>query len=172
MQRTFTTLRAALSAAAFAGLLAAAPTVALAQAGPGAAANLLGTTAGGGTDRGAIELVQGNRHGWRQRTLRRHYYGPRRGYRSGRHARPWRYRNYRAYRAPRYRYGYRYRASPRRYYGYGPALMIGGTLALSQSRYADRWQRCDDRYKSFRWSDGTFQPYGGGPRQLCPYLRR
>ncbi|MEZ5855293.1 MAG: BA14K family protein [Hyphomicrobiaceae bacterium] len=72
-----------------------------------------------------------------------------------------------------------------RYYGYrhhrGPsgaavaagiaAMIIGGAIANSQSRYGDRWERCDDRYRSFRWSDGTFQPYGGGPRQLCPYLR-
>ncbi|MGE3914975.1 MAG: BA14K family protein [Hyphomicrobiaceae bacterium] len=75
----------------------------------------------------------------------------------------------------RHRYGHRY--GHRRYYGYGPAagiagLIIGGAIAASQSGYRDRWERCDDRYKSFRWSDGTFQPYGGGSRQLCPYLRR
>lgn len=37
--------------------------------------------------------------------------------------------------------------------------------------YRSAWRRCDRRYRSFRWSDGTFQPYGGGPRRLCPYLR-
>lgn len=30
--------------------------------------------------------------------------------------------------------------------------------------------RCADRFRSFRYSDGTYQPYGGGPRELCPYL--
>ncbi|MEZ5844603.1 MAG: BA14K family protein [Hyphomicrobiaceae bacterium] len=38
-------------------------------------------------------------------------------------------------------------------------------------RSGSAWQRCDDRFKSFRWSDGTYQPYGGGPRRVCPYLR-
>jgi len=52
------------------------------------------------------------------------------------------------------------------------ALIIGGSIAESQAHYLDRWERCDDRFRSFRWSDGTYQPYGGGPRRLCPYLRR
>lgn len=30
---------------------------------------------------------------------------------------------------------------------------------------------CERRYNSFRRSDGTYQPYGGRPRELCPYLR-
>ena len=30
---------------------------------------------------------------------------------------------------------------------------------------------CERRYSSFRRSDGTYQPYGGGPRQRCPLLR-
>lgn len=51
------------------------------------------------------------------------------------------------------------------------ALIIGGAIAASKRNYRGRWERCDDRYKSFRWSDGTYQPYGGGPRVLCPYLR-
>ena len=74
-------------------------------------------------------------------------------------------------------HGYRgYRNWGPRYYGYGPgiaagvAAIIGGSIAASQRDYGDAWQRCDDRYNSFRWSDGTFQPYGNGPRQLCPYL--
>jgi hypothetical protein len=50
------------------------------------------------------------------------------------------------------------------------ALIIGGAIAASRRDYRDRWEECDERYRSFRWSDGTFQPYGGGPRQLCPYL--
>ena len=35
---------------------------------------------------------------------------------------------------------------------------------------ADPYERCAYRFRSFRYSDGTFQPYGGGPRELCPYL--
>jgi hypothetical protein len=30
---------------------------------------------------------------------------------------------------------------------------------------------CEKRYSSFRRSDGTYQPYGGGARQRCPLLR-
>lgn len=30
---------------------------------------------------------------------------------------------------------------------------------------------CERRYSSFRRSDGTYQPFGGGPRQRCPQLR-
>lgn len=30
---------------------------------------------------------------------------------------------------------------------------------------------CERRYSSFRRSDGTYQPYGGGARQRCPLLR-
>jgi BA14K-like protein len=30
---------------------------------------------------------------------------------------------------------------------------------------------CERRYSSFRRNDGTYQPYGGGPRQRCPLLR-
>lgn len=84
--------------------------------------------------------------------------------------RHWRGHGYRGYRhwgsGPRYRY-----------YGYGPgiaagvAAIIGGSIVASQRDHGDAWQRCDERYNSFRWSDGTFQPYGDGPRQLCPYLR-
>ena len=95
--------------------------------------------------------------------------------------RGWDYGN-RHWRGHRYgygRWGDRYDGwGPRyRYYGYGPgiaagvAAIIGGSIAASQRDYGDAWQRCDDRYNSFRWSDGTFQPYGDGPRQLCPYLR-
>jgi hypothetical protein len=50
-------------------------------------------------------------------------------------------------------------------------LIIGGAIAASQRDYRDRWEECDSQYRSFSWSDGTFQPYGGGPRELCPYLR-
>ncbi|HEU0058398.1 MAG TPA: BA14K family protein, partial [Hyphomicrobiaceae bacterium] len=30
---------------------------------------------------------------------------------------------------------------------------------------------CEKRYSSFRRSDGTYQPFGGGPRLRCPLLR-
>ena len=108
---------------------------------------------------GKLQLVQHRRHGWRHsgRWGGRHYGGHRwRGYRGWRHG------------------GWR---GNRRYYGYGPgiaagvAAIIGGSIAASQRDYRDAWQRCDDRYNSFRWSDGTFQPYGDEPRKLCPYLR-
>jgi hypothetical protein len=70
----------------------------------------------------------------------------------------------------------------RRWYGgrwIGPAivagtaaLILGGSIAESQASYGDRWDACADRFQSFRWSDGTYQPYGDNPRRLCPYLRR
>lgn len=50
------------------------------------------------------------------------------------------------------------------------ALIIGGSVAESRSRYGDRWDQCASTYRSFDWSDGTFQPYGDGPRRVCPYL--
>lgn len=66
----------------------------------------------------------------------------------------------------------------RRGRGIGPAIgagiaaaIIGGAIASSKRNYGGRWERCDDRFKTFRYSDGTYQPYGGGPRRLCPYLR-
>jgi hypothetical protein len=30
---------------------------------------------------------------------------------------------------------------------------------------------CERRYSSFRRSDGSYQPFGGGPRLRCPLLR-
>ncbi len=50
-------------------------------------------------------------------------------------------------------------------------LIIGSTIAQSQAGYRDRWEMCADRFQSFSWSDGTFQPYDG-PRRVCPYLVR
>ncbi len=58
--------------------------------------------------------------------------------------------------------------------GTGPGVAVavaGGSIAVSKRDHAERWEACDERYRSFRWSDGTFQPYGHRPRQLCPYLR-
>lgn len=51
------------------------------------------------------------------------------------------------------------------------ALIIGGSIAQSRASHNDRWEMCAERYVSFSWSDGTFQPYDG-PRRLCPYLER
>lgn len=51
------------------------------------------------------------------------------------------------------------------------ALIIGGSIAQSRAGYRDRWEMCADRYVSFSWDDGTFQPYDG-PRRICPYLVR
>jgi len=106
-----------------------------------------------GADRGIVHLAQhGRRHSGRRRAHRRS------GYRRGH--RRWR------------------RHHRRRYYGsrwIGPAIasiIIGGAIASSKRDYRDRWERCDDRYKTFRWSDGTYIPYVGSPRRLCPYLRR
>ena len=52
------------------------------------------------------------------------------------------------------------------------AAIIGGAIVNSQRAHAGRWERCDARYRTFRWSDGTYIPYVGAPRELCPYLRR
>lgn len=52
------------------------------------------------------------------------------------------------------------------------AAIIGGAISSSRHNYRDRWERCDDRYKTFSWKDGTYIPYVGSPRVLCPYLRR
>lgn len=52
------------------------------------------------------------------------------------------------------------------------AIIIGGAIASSKERHRDRWERCDDDFRTFRWSDGTYIPYAGSPRVLCPYLRR
>ena len=53
--------------------------------------------------------------------------------------------------------------------------MIGGAIANSNSYYrggggSAHVQWCYDRYRSYRASDNTFQPYNG-PRQQCysPY---
>lgn len=116
------------------------------------------------------------------------YRGQRRVYRSGRTY----YRSPRIVRRGGYGWygghrGYRYyRPGYRRYGGYWfpPAAfavgaLLGGALAaqaapgyyggrggLSAQHYA--W--CDQRYRSYRASDNTFQPYNG-PRQQCysPY---
>lgn len=34
----------------------------------------------------------------------------------------------------------------------------------------DAYDRCADKFKSFRYSDGTYQPYDSDFRRRCPYL--
>jgi membrane peptidoglycan carboxypeptidase len=46
------------------------------------------------------------------------------------------------------------------------ASLISGT-SLGQCDY----RTCAARYRSFRASDCSYQPYGGGPRQACPFGR-
>jgi len=85
----------------------------------------------------------------------------------------------RRWRNRRGRHSRRHRRHRRRHHDrhdFRPGAAIGGLIggillneAFRDSRGSDL-RRCDNRYRSFRWSDGTFQPYGDGPRRLCPYL--
>jgi hypothetical protein len=108
------------------------------------------------------------------RSFRSRSFRSRRAWRGGRFYRGRAWRGARYYRGGRY-YGRRYyrggRWYGRRWWGPSVALIIGGSIAASQAGYHDRWERCAARFRSFRWSDGTYQPYVGG-RRLCPYLRR
>lgn len=50
--------------------------------------------------------------------------------------------------------------------------MGGGTQQVVQTSgyepWTDEWfAYCEAKYRSFNPADGTFQPYGGVPRQLC-----
>ncbi len=148
-----TSLAAIAAAAVFAMPAAAAPTS------PGALTGLAAVPAfvqGGNIEPGAtVERAQyrgrnfrGRGHGRRHwgRGWQRGQWGQRRGY------------GYRGYRGPSIA-------------GAIAGALIGGSIVASKRSHGGAWQRCDDRYVSFRSSDGTFQPYGGGPRQLCPYLR-
>ena len=56
-------------------------------------------------------------------------------------------------------------------YYYRPRYRYYDSYEYRRPRRGAAWRACDDRFRSFRWSDGTYQPYGGGPRRLCPYLR-
>lgn len=100
-------------------------------------------------------------------------------FRGGRSYRGARAFSHRGWRGGRYYGGRYYNRGWRSRNWVGPAiasgiaaLIIGGSISASRASYGDRWDRCDARFRSFRWSDGTYQPYGGGPRRLCPYLRR
>ena len=97
-----------------------------------------------------------------------------RGFRGGRRA----FRG-RAFRGPRWRgrrwSGRRWRGRSRgRNIGAGVAGFILGSILANGVRARGRrsaWERCDDAYKTFSWDDGTYIPYVGSPRVLCPYLR-
>lgn len=161
-------------------------------------ASALGSLAAGGQNLAESNVEEAQRRGRRGfrrgrsfrsgRSFRGRSFRGRRGWRGGRfyRSRGWRgRRHYRWHRGHRHYRGWRRWYGPRWYGRYwrrdwvGPAivsgiaaLIIGGSIADSKAHYSDRWERCDDRFRSFRWSDGTYQPYGGGPRRLCPYLRR
>jgi len=100
------------------------------------------------------------------RNFRRHHsHGHRGFYRHGGHG--W-YNGHRGYR--HYRHGYR------EYNGWWfPAAILGGAIIGNAIAQAPRGgsahvQWCYNRYRSYRASDNTFQPYNG-PRQQCnsPY---
>lgn len=81
------------------------------------------------------------------------------------------YRGYRGYR--HHRPGYRRHHDgwwyPSAAFVFG--TIIGNALATPHYNYSPAHHRwCDARYRSYRWSDGTFQPYNG-PRRRCnsPY---
>jgi hypothetical protein len=42
--------------------------------------------------------------------------------------------------------------------------------SVPQRAEASAYQDCRRRFSSFRESDGTYQPYGGGARMRCPHL--
>jgi len=78
-------------------------------------------------------------------------------------------------------YGYRYQRPGYRYYNgwwyplaaFGVGAAVGSAIAQPTYRggYSNaHYQWCEDRYRSYRASDNTFQPYNG-PRQQCvsPY---
>ena len=76
------------------------------------------------------------------------------------------FRRYRRF-GPRYRrFGPRYRYRRRILPGVVGGLVVGGLL-IRGARLRDHHEWCEDRYRSYRRSDGTYQPYGGVPRRLC-----
>lgn len=98
------------------------------------------------------------------------------GYRPGRPGGPGHWNGHQGYRDPRP--GYR-RGNDGWWYplaAFGVGALLGGAIANQPREVAPphlsanhlRW--CEDRYRSFRASDNSFQPYNG-PRQQCisPY---
>lgn len=39
----------------------------------------------------------------------------------------------------------------------------------NNEHHGNAWQKCQEKFSSFR-DDGTYQPWGDGPRKVCPYL--
>ena len=97
---------------------------------------------------------------------RRYRYRP---YRYGRYNR---YRPYRYGRYNRYRPYRRYRRNRGAAIGLGIAgALLGGAIVANQGNLGRHHAYCEGRYRSYRRSDGTFQPYGNRPRRRCnsPY---
>lgn len=147
--RTMRRLAASLAVAAMAGLTASAATAA--PIGVGSTLPDIVSTGAKNSERADLVRYRGGRginRGWRG--ANRGYGG--RGWRGGR-GRGW----------------------------VGPAIVgsaiVAGAIAGSRSGYASEYrgdsdgtQRCADTFRSFDPDDGTYQPYGDGPRQECPYL--
>lgn len=143
---------------------------------PLSAAPILPTSQIVGNDN-VIDVRDHRRH--RNRNWRGHRAGPRHWQgRRGHHAGPRHWRGHRGYRD--YRRGYR-RHSDGWWYplaAFGAGAVLGGALSAPAPRvyqapghYSNSHvQWCYDRYRSYRASDNTFQPYNG-PRRQCnsPY---
>ena len=144
-------------AMAIGAFIAAAPTAEAAVM-PGASAEAIGRTiAPRPSANGAPQSTTLMLHLAQRRGGYRGYRG--RGYRGGRDYRGGRYRRGRGWVGPAIGAGL-------------AAIIIGGAIAASKDRYGDRWERSDEDFRTFSWSDGTYIPYAGSPRVLCPYLRR
>ncbi len=65
------------------------------------------------------------------------------------------------------------RRAARRAIGRAAGIILGTIIAKGVRARGRRsaWEECDDRYRTFRWSDGTYIPYVGSDRVLCPLLR-
>ncbi len=165
MKKFITTLCAAAISVSFAG-------TGLAQTAAGGAQTVAPPTS---SDARVIQVQGRDGYGsprqWNGIDSPRHYRGGGRHFRDGRHYRG-RIPHYRGYRGHhRYRPGYRRHGN----FWYPGAAFIAGAIISGAINNANRWgsphiQWCYDRYRSYRASDNTYQPYHG-PRQQCysPY---
>ncbi len=125
-----------------------------AEAGRGTRNFVLGTIAGVA---GVAAIGSLSRHRYYDRDYG--YYDA--GYRYRRHR--YGYGNRYRYRRHNYYYNDRYNSRPRYRTYYAPRRAHRGRYAT----WSPEWYRhCARKYRSFRRSDGTFQPYKGG-RRLC-----
>lgn len=62
-----------------------------------------------------------------------------------------------------------YRLDPKYNDGPGTGAYKPQNANSKKKQGGDPWTRCETDYSSFQ-DDGTYQPHGGGPRRLCPYL--